>query len=321
MKDMDISKPLVHILILNFNSYIETVNCLEALLNNIRYPNYRIIVLDNNSTDESIISLPTKVDEWAKLYGQKISFIENHSNYGYAHGNNRGIEIAIKENSDFICIINPDVIVEEDFLDELVYQMKSDPSIGMIAPAIVNSEAKDTCIIGGAQIGYISGYTKMINAGNKLDGINPKVYACDYIGGMCLLVRRRVINEIGLIPENYFLFYEETEWCNRCIRAGYRCVVDVGTKVIHKGSVTIDRESNESSIRNKGINMKEYYLFRNRVIYQKRKLPRLFFGFFIIYYYIEILYGIIRRRWGRMALIALGDGIREYDRLGYVIRC
>ena len=316
---MDSAEPLVYILILNYNSYYETVNCVESLINSIHYTNYRVIVLDNNSTDETISLLPPKVDEWIKTYGQKIRFIENNSNYGYAYGNNRGIEIAIQENSDYICIINPDVIVEEDFLGELVYQMKSDPSIGMIAPAIVNSDAKDICFIGGAHIGYLSGYTKMINAGIKLEKISPKIYACDYIGGMCLLVRNQVIKEIGLIPENYLLFYEETEWCNKCIRAGYRCMVDTGTKVTHRGSVSIDRESNESNIRNKGINMKNYYLFRNRVIYQKRNISRLLFYFFIVYYAMEILYGVIRRKWGRMALIALWDGIWENDRLNYAI--
>lgn len=299
----------VYILILNYNSADETMVCVKSLIENIKYKNYKIIVLDNDSTDGSYEEIDKQIQELKKLYDVSISLIENGTNKGYAHGNNIGIKKALKEGVDYICVMNPDVIVVEDFLSELLYQIEQDDSIGMICPAGVNENTRDYCRGAGSKIGILTGYTKILNSGVKLSDINPKIYECDYLGGMCILVRASVIKEIGLIPEEYFLFYEETEWCTKCIRAGYKCVADANTKVVHKGSVTIDRASTGR------ISLHDYYLYRNRVVFQKRNRSFRVYVLFLLYYFAEITYARMRNRYSKHAWIAYFDGISGKDRL------
>lgn len=308
------NEKLVYILILNYNSSAETIDCVNSILNNVKYNNYKIIILDNNSSDNSCKIL---TQYCAVIFNDKhkeIRFIPNETNYGYAHGNNIGIKIAMEENADYVCLMNPDVLVTTDFLSELVYVANEDSGIGMLCPAGTNYGNEEYCIGAGSKIGKLTGYTKIINSGKKISNIFPKVYHCDYLGGMCILVKTEVINKIGLIPENYFLFYEETEWCIKCNNSGYKCVADTNVSVIHKGSVTIDRASKGK------INLHNYYMYRNRILFQKRNRNKIIYIIFLIYYLAEITYERIKGHYGKEVWMAYIDGIRNVDRLGNAIQ-
>ncbi len=134
MKD----EKLVYILILNYNSSKETIDCVNSILDNVKYKNFKLLILDNKSTDKSNEILSQYCIGVSKEKNKEIQFILNGTNYGYAHGNNKGIKIALQDDAEFVCIVNPDVIVKEDFLSKLVYQLNQDKNIGMICPAGVS---------------------------------------------------------------------------------------------------------------------------------------------------------------------------------------
>ena len=305
---------LVYILILNYNSARETIECVESIIKYVKYANYKIIILDNNSQDNSCVYLNNKIKDISKEYNVSICLIENSTNYGYAYGNNIGIKKALLDGAKYICIVNPDIVATEDFLSELVNQLSQDNKIGMICPAVVSDNNATICTLAGAEIGNITGYTRLINSGKKLSEINPKLYKCDYLGGMCVLVRKEVIDKIGYIPENYFLFYEETEWCIKSNNVGYKCVSDANVSVIHKGSVTIDRASKGK------INMHNYYMYRNRIIFQKRNRSKAVYYVFLIYYLAEIAYERIKGHYTKEVWAAYIDGVLDKDRLNNVFR-
>ena len=108
--------PKISIVILNWNGFADTIDCLISL-SKCTYSNFDVILIDNNSNDESV----SIIKKWlTETRFQNLIFIENEENYGFAKGNNIGIDIALKNNSDFILLLNNDTVVESDFLIELL---------------------------------------------------------------------------------------------------------------------------------------------------------------------------------------------------------
>src|SRR3989339_346256 len=121
------NKPLVYILILNWNGKEDTLECLSSL-KKIDYPNYKTIVIDNGSTDDSVKIINKKYP--------KIKIIENKKNLGYAEGNNVGIRYALKNKADYVLILNNDTIVDKKFLTELVKVGESNEKVGIVGPNV-----------------------------------------------------------------------------------------------------------------------------------------------------------------------------------------
>lgn len=312
LNEADITNKLIYVLVLNYNCAEETIKCCESILCNVKYSNYHILIIDNNSSDNSSIALQAFINDYDKGK-DKLHFYQSENNYGYASGNNIGIKYALREGAEYICIINPDVIAIDDFLSELVDLMEHDNNIGMTGPAVCDSTDNNKCIVCGANIGKMTAYSRKLNYGLRLDQHN-ELYECDYLEGMCILIRSDVISKIGMIPENYFLFYEETEWCIKCGNAGYKCVADANAKVIHYGSVTVDK----ASAGNERLNLHNYYLYRNRIVFQKRMRSKLVYSVFLAYYFAEIVYERIKRHYTKDVWIAYLDGILNKDRLNHI---
>lgn len=159
-------------------------------------------------------------------------------NPGFAGGMNIGIKKALKQKADYILLLNNDTIVDKNFLKELVKVGKSDKEIGILGPI-------------GGKINWL--YTKGIHITKNND----------YISGVCMLVKRSVIKKIGLMPEEYFLYFEDVDWCLRARKAGYKCVLVPEAKIWHKVSSSTKAES-FSYI---------YYHFRNGLLLAKRHAP------------------------------------------------
>lgn len=254
--------PLVYLIVLNFNGHKDTIECVNSL-KNISYKNYKIIIVDNNSTDDSEEILKEKFSEYI--------FIQTGKNLGYAGGNNYGINYALKHNADYICILNNDTIVSENYLSELVSYMENNINCGMIGPAILESNSEDIIQSTGGVVNLLKGDVLPINNGKALNQVDS-IINCDYVGGACILVRCEVIKKIGLIPEAYFLFFEETEWCYHAKNIGYSIICLTKSHVFHKGSISI----------NTVLGLSEYLMERNRIVFVKRNADILTkFGFYI----------------------------------------
>jgi GT2 family glycosyltransferase len=288
----------VFIIILNFNGYQDTIKCVESL-SNILYKNFRIIIVDNNSTDNSVLIL--------KQTFPKIDIIQTEANLGYAAGNNFGIKYAVECGAQYLCILNNDTIAHEDFLSPLVRRLNSNSQKTIIGPMILEKD-NHTIQSTGARIDMLRGRVPVINSGKIKKEISNKLIECDYIGGACLLFRCDSINELGLFPENYFLFYEETEWCLRAKKNGFQIVCDPSTSIVHEGSSSIKRVSG----------LIEYLLSRNRVVFMRRNSNVYTFSVFMIYLNFETIFKVMMGKKSIKTFCYFWDGIlnkvrSEYD--------
>lgn len=267
----------VCIIILNYNGFHDTIECIDGVLKYIDLAICEILVVDNGSEQDDIMHL-------RKFCGNNpVHLIETKKNLGYAGGNNAGIQYAINKGYEYVCILNNDTIVSEDFLTPCIDVLASKKEIGFVGPTIIDYKTNRIQSTGGS-IDLLRGKVDLLNPGANAEEIRSKLQMipCDYVGGACIIFRVNLIDKVGLIPENYFLFFEETEWCYRALRAGYHnyCLTDYS--IVHKGSQSTGNYSG----------LQEYLMARNRVVFVKRNMKNPFkFTVFLLY----ILCGNIRR--------------------------
>ena len=267
----------VSIIILNYNGYQDTIECVYGL-NNIKYENLNVIIVDNSSTDGSYLIL--------KEVFPDMKIIQTERNLGYAAGNNIGIEYAIKDGAEFICILNNDVVVTEDFLSPLIESLNSNSTPTIIGPMILENSDHQIVQSTGAFIDLVRGRVPVINYGKKRSEIGKDLIKCDYIGGACILFKSIHIDRLGYLPEAYFLFYEETEWCLRAKSKGFEIICNPNVSIKHKGSVSINRVEG----------LTDYLIHRNRVKFMKRNVNLIPFIFFMLYLILETTYKIVTSR-------------------------
>lgn len=244
--------PKVFIIILNWNGWSDTLECLKSL-NGVDYPNFEIILIDNGSKEK-----PPVIGD-RQFSNLKINQIFNETNLGFSGGNNQGIKIALEKVADYVLLLNNDTIVANDFLDKLVNQIEKDKKIGIIGPQMLFYEAPKLIWFGGGKLNWLK------NRGTHKDYKMPIqtkefVRKVDYITGCCLLVRREVIEKIGLMSEDYFLYYEDADWCLRAKKAGYKIIYVSGSKIWHKVSVGLKE----------GSPVFTYYHIRNGLVLARR---------------------------------------------------
>ena len=261
---------IVSIVVLNYKNYHDTIDCIDSIFQ-CKYINLNVIVVDNDSKNES-------VDILKKKYQNKIILIASKTNLGYAGGNNIGIRKAIELKSDYICVINNDTIVEKNFIERCISALDSDKNIGIVSPIVLEYNS-DVIQSTGGKIFLNKGGSELINKGKNIKEIT-KDQECDFISGACMFFRKEMIDINGFLPESYFLFYEETEWCYKIKKKGFLIKSICSTFIQHKGSATIDSISGLSA----------YLLRRNRVVFVKRNASTFKYLYFLCYLLIETLY-------------------------------
>jgi len=237
---------LVWIIILNWNGWQDTIECLQSL-KKITDPKVRILVVDNASTDESL----AKLHQFQKTsHAPEFELLESQENLGFAGGMNLGIIHAMTENPDWLLLLNNDTVVEPTFLTTLLEAAKTDPKIVILNPKILLKGKPEYFWFAGGKLDKLLTKGSHVGLGEQDTGQYdiPPVRDTDYSTGGCLLVRRSVIDKIGLLPEEYFVYYEDTEWSLRAERAGFRCVVVPKAKIWHAGAAS-SKEFSESYIR------------------------------------------------------------------------
>jgi len=233
--------PKVYIIVLNYNSGKDIHECLESL-KDISYENYHIFVVDNNSTDNS----PQKIKEFIKKYPKlPTTYYSLPTNYGFAGGNNRGIKKALEQGADYALILNPDTVVDPDFLDKLVEvaeNWKKNGKLAFFGPRILLHASRFTLhasriysnggIINWSQTkGMLKDYGKLAS-----ELVETKAFETQYVTGTCLLVSKEIIGKIGLMREDYFLYYEDTDWAIRARKQGIAQVIVPQSVIWHKVS-------------------------------------------------------------------------------------
>ncbi|TCV87593.1 hypothetical protein EDE11_10294 [Methylomonas methanica] len=250
---MNSTTPKVTVIILNWNGKQDTLQCLESV-KQLKYSNFEIILVDNDSTDDS-------VDAISEQYSD-IIILNTGKNLGYAGGNNAGIRYALKRGTDFIFLLNNDAFVSEDLLHALTTGAEKLPPKSILGAKIYFYDKPNTLWFNGGRWKKETNSFEHIGY-NLLDSteFNHQIEV-DYISGCALFARAESFNDIGLLDENFFLYYEETDWCYRARARGYKCVLIPEAKVWHKASSSLGADSPQV----------KYFLTRNKLLWAKKHL-------------------------------------------------
>lgn len=215
--------PKVSIIIVSWNRVQDTLECLNSVFKS-DYPNYEVIVVDNGSTDRSVPCI-------REAY-PKVSILENEKNFGFTGGNNQAMRYAMKRNADYLWLLNNDAITESDTLKKLVNAVDRNEVIGLISPMIYYYGKSDEVQFGGIRLD-LEAYAYRENPPLSLpDGKDPNMD--NLLVGTALLIKRRVVDDIGYLNENYFAYVEDFEYCMRAKRSGYASAVLPSAKIYHK---------------------------------------------------------------------------------------
>lgn len=219
------------IVIVSWNTAVILGQCLDSILANPPAGEYEIWVIDNASTDDSITMLKEKYPQ--------VKLIENDHNPGFAGANNQGIQ---QSQGDYILLLNPDTLVLDDALNVMLAWMETHPEAGAIGPHILNPD----------RTLQTSTYPRPTLSREfwrllKLDKLRPYgVYhmedwpldqprPVEALLGACILLRRDLVQTIGLMDEDYFMYTEEIDYCYRIEQAGWDLYWVPGAKIIHYG--------------------------------------------------------------------------------------
>lgn len=245
-------QPLISFITICYNGLEDTRELVKSLQENIRSVSYEIIVVDNASTANEAEVLQTEFES--------ITAIRSPRNIGFSGGNNLGIAVA---RGKYIFLINNDTYLQEDGLNYLVERLESNAMIGAVSPKIRFAF--------GAQNIQFAGYTPLssITLRNALIGFGQAddirfntPAPTPYLHGAALMVKREVIEKVGVMPEIYFLYYEELDWCTQMTKAGYELWYEPRCTVFHKESQSTGQMSP----------LRTFYLTRNRLLYAWRNL-------------------------------------------------
>ncbi|MCE5307544.1 MAG: glycosyltransferase family 2 protein [Acidobacteriales bacterium] len=218
-------EPRITALILNTNRREDTLACLASLVIGT-YKNLRIILLDNNSTDGTVEAVEERFPD--------VNVLKLKENRGYAGNNNVGIGAAINGGADWLFVLNEDTVVDSDCVARLAAAGESDPTIGIVGPTVYHHNEPNIIQSAGGIIGpYWESLHLNRDEPNLSHNLEPR--PVDWISGCGIMVRRQVVEDVGAIDERYFYYWEETEWCIRARRAGWRILHVPAAKLWHKG--------------------------------------------------------------------------------------
>lgn len=243
------SQPLVSLITVNFNTTKDTLEYIETV-KKLTYENIELIVVDNGST--------VSPEKELKEVFPRVRFIQSERNLGFAGGNNLGISIATGE---YLFFLNSDTILFPNTLEPLIGFLEKNPSIGMASPKVLYPDIKTVQYSGGIAINPYTGRGRQLGLLEEDKGQYDRCYETGWCHGAALIVPRRVIDKIGPMPDEYFLYYEEIDWAEQAKRAGF-LVYYIGTStIIHKEAISMGGNESET---------KAYYMTRSRLLYMKR---------------------------------------------------
>jgi GT2 family glycosyltransferase len=240
----------ISIITINYNGLKDTCQLIDSIP--IEQQSIEMIVVDNASANDEATNIESRYPN--------ITVIRSESNLGFAGGNNLGIKAS---HGKYLFFLNNDTYFEHFDISALVTRLASSPNIGVVCPKIRFAY--------GDQLIQFAGYTPLslitirnqsIGFGKKDEGQYAQPHTTPYAHGAAMMVKRDVIDSVGLMPEEFFLYYEELDWSMQITRAGYEIWYEPGCTIFHKESQTTGTDSP----------LREYYLTRNRLLLAERNV-------------------------------------------------
>jgi len=232
--------PRIWIVIVNFRTCDLVSDCLHSLVSEVAaLGGGRVVVVDNASGDGSADRLATLIKEQG--WGSWAEVIAMERNGGFAFGNNAGIQLALSDVADFVMLLNPDTVVHPSALRTLAQFMEASPQAGIAGTLLENAGGGVDCsahrfhsplseLDGGARLGILS---RLLRRYVVSDESRTSAHPCDWVSGASMIVRRLVIEEIGLMDEGFFLYFEEVDFCWRARQAGWEVWYVPQSRVLH----------------------------------------------------------------------------------------
>ncbi len=260
-------QPFISIITLNYNQTDVTCAFLEST-RKLRYRNYEILVCDMDSAVD-----PTKQILAGNYPNTRL--LLRKENLGFAGGNNWGMRQA---NGDFMFIVNNDTEVTDDLLEKLLQPFFSDETIGVTCPKIKYFDQPN--VIQYAGFNPMNNYTgRTTSIGTLEEDIGQYDVSGPTFGahGCAMMVKKEVIEKVGMFPEKFFLYYEEWDWSARIMKAGFRIWYTADAVIYHKESLSVGKSNP----------VKVYYHTRNRILYIRRNagfFQKIVFTLFFVFF-------------------------------------
>lgn len=220
------SNPRVACIVLNWNGWRDTIECLDAL-NECTYLSVAVIVVDNGSTDDSVARI--------RAAHPDILLLESGMNLGFAGGNNIGIRHALTHRADYLWLLNNDTKPAPDALSALVSKARTDARLGAVASICYDASAPSTVQIwAGGRVSLWIGYIHNSTTPRSDDWFHT-------LNGTSMLIARSALEDVGLLDEGFFLYWEDTEFCLRLRKKGWRLAAAPESRILHKVSASTGR--------------------------------------------------------------------------------
>ncbi|MBU3133162.1 glycosyltransferase family 2 protein [Clostridium gasigenes] len=271
----------VSIILLNYNTTDDIIDCLSDLCQ-IHYTNYQVIIVDNNSREEEVKRLSDHISDI-----ERCILIESKINGGFAKGNNIGIEYAIKNNTDYLLLLNGDTKVEKNFLVELVNQIDNDEeNVAIAIGKILYYSDKNKIWYAGGEIDWSKYIGRHYGEGQIDSGQYDETKEISFATG-CLMLINTKLNIDLFLPEDYFMYYEDVDYCASVLESGYKIIYAPKSVIYHKVGSSSGGEQSEFTVKwaNRG-----RYIFMNKYKY---KISRISFEKIRIKFFITRLIKII----------------------------
>jgi len=293
-----ITAPKVGVILLNWNGHQDTLECMDTL-RKATYPNLTAIVVDNDSSDNSI----EKIKEWSLEHKAKFSEYELHSrkaeikpvdqqgefenpslkvvliksmvNLGFCAGNNIGLEFAHRNGFDYFLVLNNDTLCEPAFLEEMINVAESSENVGLVGGVICYAERPDVIWWAG---GEFSEFYETVGGMNRqplknLTANGP--FKTDWVSGCMTLIPRHIYEKVGGYDEDFFIWGEEWDLSIRVKKAGFSLIVAPRSKIYHKVGHALGIVSP----------LVCYYAIRNHLMVKRKHLRKTQMATYLIYYF------------------------------------
>ena len=288
----------VAIIIVNWKQYELTKSCLSTLKSS-KFNDFQIILIDNESNQKDLNDLKNQFDQ--------VKTFTSEKNLGFTGANNIGINYAIKNQFEYVMLLNNDTEIDKNFINPLLKAFQKYKKLGAVQPVIMNFYQNKKVWNAGGNLNKFFGYTSVIK---KPKYINRKI---DWITGCCILIKTVVIKKVGLLDENFFAYYEDVDWSIRIKKAGYDLAVVKSSLIYHHGSKASKNESSEGTL-----SPFVHYLNIRNHIFLLRKNKDIFNSFgILVFQFFKILsyslYFTIRLRINKLKMVynGLKDGFRN----------
>jgi GT2 family glycosyltransferase len=285
----------IAIILLNWNAYFHSRNCLYSL-SKVKELTFDLILVDNASTDDSFLKLKKEFPH--------VQFIQATHNLGFTGGNNVGFKKALESNYEYVMLLNNDVFVDPNYLYHLINCLDFNPEVGALQPLIYHHPNRNSIWNGGGK------FNRMIGKADSMQHHNSDNFPreIDWISGCAFMIRMSLLNQVGLFNEKYFAYYEDVDLSFRIREAGYKLMLIPNSVIYHIGGGS----SNTPEKRKEGYLSPDvhYYNTRNHIWIIRRWLKWYEKPTAILYHAVYSIslacYFLLRFRWNKLMAVAKG---------------